>query len=177
MSRITERDERGNAQIVEYYNIKEATDKLAAYEDMGIPAIDTGVLTNALTTYGGDTQVDMMIEEMSELTKALLKLRRKRHSGIDYFKPEKNDVIKEMADVYIVLLQMIQLSGEPDLLDAYVQDKIQRLRVRLFADGKKEAENTVPWYLKIFDNKHVEAVAKMLENTDKNTERQNETNS
>ena len=76
MSRITERDERGNASVVEYYNTKEAISKLAAYEDMGIPTVDTSVLTDALVAYGGDAQVDMMIEEMSEMTKALLKQRR-----------------------------------------------------------------------------------------------------
>ena len=140
MRRITERDERGNAQVVEYYNTKEATDKLAAYEDMGIPPVDTSVLTQALTTYGGDAQVDMMIEEMSELTKALLKLRRKRHDGIDYFEPEEDDVIEEMADVYIVLLQMIQLFGKSELFAENVRDKILRLQVQLFVDGKDEAE-------------------------------------
>ena len=139
MNRITERDESGNAYIVKYNNTKKAIDKLADYEDMRIPTVDTGVLTKAITTYGDDNQVDMMIEEMSELTKALLKLRRKRHGGIDYFEPEKNDVIEEMADVYIVLLQMIQLFGKSDLFIENVRDKILRLRVRLFADGDTEA--------------------------------------
>ena len=141
MSRITYRDENGQAKIAEYYNTKEATDKLAAYEDMGIPTVDTSVLKNALTTYVGDNQVDMIIEEMSELTKALLKQRRKRRSGIDYFEPEKDDVIEEMADVYIVLLQMIQLFGKSELFTENVRDKILRLNLRLFADGTEAAEN------------------------------------
>ena len=45
-----------------------------------------------------------------------------------------------MADVYIMLLQMIQLFGEPSLFENYVSDKILRLRLRLFTDGKEEAE-------------------------------------
>ena len=141
MSRITYRDERGNAQIVEYYNIKEAIDKLADYEDMGIPAVDTGVLTNALTAYGGEVQVDMMIEEMSELTKAFLKQRRTQESGCQYDRERVKAIVEEMADVYIVLLQMIQLFGEPSLFEEYVNDKMLRLRLRLFADGKEAAEN------------------------------------
>ena len=141
MSRITERDERGNAQVVEYYNTKAATDKLAAYEDMGIPAVDTSVLTHALTTYGSEAQVDMMIEEMSELTKALLKQRRAQKSSYQYDRERVKAIIEEMADVYIVLLQMIQLFGEPDLFDEFVREKILRLRLRLFADGTEAAEN------------------------------------
>lgn len=135
MNRITYRDVKGNTQIFERYSDKDVTDRLASYEDMKIPPIDTSVLTHALTTYGDDNQVDMMIEEMSELTKALLKLRRKRHGGIDYFEPEENDAIEEMADVYIMLLQMIQLFGKSDLFAENVRDKILRLRVRLFVDG------------------------------------------
>ena len=140
MNRMTYRDVRGNTQIFEHYSDKDVTDRLARYEDMKIPPVDTSVLTYTLDTYGDDNQVDMMIEEMSELTKALLKLRRKRHSGIDYFEPEKNDVIEEMADVYIVLLQMIQLFGKSELFAENVRDKILRLQVQLFVDGKDEAE-------------------------------------
>ena len=143
MSRITYRDERGNAQIVEYYNIKEATDKLAAYEDMGIPTVDTGVLTNALYTYGGDTQVDMMIEEMSELTKAFLKQRRAQKSGCQYDRERVKAIVEEMADVYIVLLQMIRLFGAQSLFEEYVNDKMLRLRLQLFEDVTEAAENGV----------------------------------
>ena len=141
MSRITERDERGNAQVVEYYNTKAATDKLAAYVVMGIPAVDTSVLTHALTTYGSEAQVDMMIEEMSELTKALLKQRRAQKSSYQYDRERVKAIIEEMADVYIVLLQMIRLFGSPSLFEEYVNDKILRLRLRLFADGTEAAEN------------------------------------
>ena len=142
MSRITERDERGNAHIiVEDYDIKAVTAKLAAYEDMGIPAVDTGVLTNALYTYGEEPQVDMMIEEMSELTKALLKHRRAQKSGCQYDREHVKAIVEEMADVYIVLLQMIHLYDAQDLLDTYVRDKILRLNVRLFEDVMEAAKN------------------------------------
>ena len=76
---MTYRDEIGNAQIFEMYNAKDVTDRLARYEDMRIPTVDASVLTQALTIYGGDSQVDMMIEEMSELTKALQKQQGARN--------------------------------------------------------------------------------------------------
>lgn len=82
--------------------------------------------------------MDMIIEEMSELTKALLKQRHTQQFGCQYDRRVKATV-EEMADVYIMLLQMIQISGEPDLFDEFVREKILRLRLRLFADGFTEA--------------------------------------
>ena len=137
---MTYRDEIGNAQIFEMYNAKDVTDRLARYEDMRIPTVDASVLTQALTIYGGDSQVDMMIEEMSELTKALLKQRRTQRAGCKYDRERVMAIIEEMADVYIVLLQMIQLFGEPTLFEEYVDEKMLRLRLRMFEDVKEDAE-------------------------------------
>ena len=89
----------------------------------------------------------MMIEEMSELTKALLKHRRAWHDGClaDYVRECERAIVEEMADVYIVLLQMIRLFGSPSLFEEYVNDKMLRLRLRLFEDvrhnGTEAAEN------------------------------------
>ena len=81
MSRITERDERGNAKIVEYYNTKEAIDKLADYEDMGIPTVDTSVLTHALIAYGGGTT--MKIKPLGDrILIKMLKAEETTKSGI-----------------------------------------------------------------------------------------------
>ena len=155
MKRLTELDEYGNADIIgvnspdlqlhlefdEFNRVTDALNKLAAYKNMGIPPVDMGVLTLALYTYGEVPQVDMMIEEMSELTKALLKHRRVQNEGcqFDYERECVNAVVEEMADVYIVLLQMIYLFDKPDLFDEYVRNKILRLRTRLSADEETEA--------------------------------------
>lgn len=53
----------------------------------------------AIEIYGTESQVDKAIEEMSELTKALLKERRCGGS--------RNNVCEEIADVFITLLQMM----------------------------------------------------------------------
>lgn len=49
--------------------------------------MDKEILQKAIDTYGVNAQSDMVIEEMSELTKEILKLRRvvngNMHSGID----------------------------------------------------------------------------------------------
>ena len=52
----------------------EVREWLKEYMRSGLPAIKKPeVLKAAISTYGKETQVDMAIEEMSELTKALLK--------------------------------------------------------------------------------------------------------
>ena len=137
---MTYRDEIGNAQIFEMYNAKDVTDRLARYEDMRIPTVDASVLTQALTIYGDDTQIHMMIEEMSELTKALLKHRRAWFDGcqVDYVRECERAIVEEMADVYIVLLQIIRLFS-PSLFEEYVNDKMLRLRLRLFEDVRHNA--------------------------------------
>lgn len=68
----------------------------------------------ALTKFGEQKQKDMLIEEMSELTQALLKDRRGRESNI----PE------EIADVQIVLDQIKLLY--PDWI-SWEQVKLKRL--------------------------------------------------
>ncbi len=80
------------------------------------------ILEKAVTTYGAQAQIDMMIEEMSELTKALCKYRRK---------PEEYtfaDVLEEMADVQIMLNQMALIFD--DCTEQEIA-KLERLERRL----------------------------------------------
>lgn len=86
------------------------------------------IMQDAIKTYGAKAQTDMMIEEMSELTKALLKLRR-AEGNEDVQKAALISVKEEMADVEIVLEQMHILYGDSsrDVL-AY---KLNRLRKRI----------------------------------------------
>jgi NTP pyrophosphatase (non-canonical NTP hydrolase) len=59
-------------------------------------------LEKIIDTYGEQAQIDIAIEEMSELTKALLKYRRTK--GNDAI--VNNNVTEEMADVKIMLAQL-----------------------------------------------------------------------
>jgi hypothetical protein len=80
------------------------------------------ILRAAVDTYGHDAQTDMMIEEMSELTKALLKVRR----GYDDI--YRDEILEEMADVGIMLDQMRIIYGDES---AWREKKIRRLEKRL----------------------------------------------
>ena len=88
------------------------------------------LLRRAVRTYGEAAQSDMMVEEMSELTKALLKLRR-APLGKEWRKAAK-DVREEMADVQIMLDQMKIIHGD---IREVEEAKLARLEDRL---NKKE---------------------------------------
>lgn len=77
------------------------------------------ILLKAIRTFGKESQCRMMIEEMSELTKALCKLPR---DG-----PVEN-VLEEMADVQIMLDQMKLLFGDTAEMEAM---KLGRLAQRI----------------------------------------------
>ena len=90
---------------------------------------DYEVLRNAIRTFGNDAQIDMLIEEMSELTKALLKARRAKSKN--YHTPQ---VVEELVDVEICLDQLKLLLGDGSAMD---QGELSISRIlRIHRDGK-----------------------------------------
>ena len=87
------------------------------------------VLKDAISTYGISAQVDMAIEEMSELTKALCKERRS-HLLPECAKARAN-VIEEIADVAIMLEQLLIIFDKDNEIQKEVDYKIDRLEQRL----------------------------------------------
>lgn len=88
---------------------------------------DRYILGKAVETYGTESQVDMAIEEMSELTKALLKYRRASKTNIGIAQAHF-DIQEEMADVEIMLDQLKILFGDPI---CERKKKLERLKERL----------------------------------------------
>ena len=91
------------------------------------------VLKRAVKTWGDTLQTDILIEEMSELTKAIIKSRR--HGG----KYATHEILEELADVQICLDQLKMIAGKnylfvgdfQDALDQRIMQKIVRLEGRL----------------------------------------------
>lgn len=82
------------------------------------------IMLDALEHYGNGPQVDMAIEEMSELTKELLKDRRGKEN--------RSDIAMEMTDVYIMLEQLKFIFGIDETeLKVNAESKIQRLKNRI----------------------------------------------
>lgn len=83
------------------------------------------LLYQVIRRKGKDHQIDIAIEEMSELMKALLKDRR-HHS------PETvNDITEEMADVAICLEELYIIFENRSEVEDMIDKKLQRLKKRL----------------------------------------------
>lgn len=101
------------------------------------------VLKRCICEYGAPAQVDMCIEEMSELTKALLKYRRKSAlakgenvnstSEIINLNKAREDIIDELADVKIMCRQTELLFQVEDVVERRMDFKINRQIGRLEA--------------------------------------------
>lgn len=88
------------------------------------------ILERAIHTYGQHVQVDMCLEEMAELAKALLKMRR---SGGD-IADKLDNIREEIADVQIMIDQMKMIYGE-ELIKKIERLKLARLEKRLASEG------------------------------------------
>lgn len=93
------------------------------------------VLVDAVQTWGAEAQQQMMVEEMSELTKALCKLYRAKTEA-DAEKAIGN-IREEMADVQIMLDQMKILFGG---IEDYEREKLDRLEKRLEAANERSGK-------------------------------------
>lgn len=114
---------------------------------------DRDVLELALDTFGHNHQENMLLEEMTELTTAILKFKRYRPSdGMflgaepDNFKDEIKRLIdnihEEIVDVQIMLDQiriLYQLTPEEE--EARRKSKISRLAAIITAGAGEDGEN------------------------------------
>lgn len=78
-----------------------------------------------IDTYGKQVQVDMAVEEMSELTKALMKERR---TNVD---DARGAIIDEIADVRIMMRQLELIYDCEEEVDRRIDFKVMRQRQRL----------------------------------------------
>lgn len=102
------------------------------------------ILALAIRTWGEPAQIDMAVEEMAELTKALCKVKRAQ-KGPELTAAIEN-AVEEIADVQIMLDQLRIMLGRTgaDVEEA----KLERLACRLYEAKSREAgHNTkfVPW--------------------------------
>lgn len=85
------------------------------------------LLDRAITTYGASAQMDMAVEEMAELTKAICKIKRAQ-AGCEVTAAIGN-VIEELADVQIMLDQLRIIFGRSTA--EIEEDKLRRLLRRI----------------------------------------------
>lgn len=90
------------------------------------------ILYKVIDACGKDHQIDIAIEEMSELTKALLKDRRY------HTEQTKRDVTEEMADVFICLEQLTIMYQNMCAVEQIQKEKLSRLERRLNDEQKTD---------------------------------------
>ena len=101
--------------------------------DTLLPAItDPVIVYSAIARYGENAQVDVCIEEMAELTKALLKRRR----GGDFGKIREN-IIDEIADALICIKQLTMLYLCHGEVQNRIEYKLERLKNRMEEEDKR----------------------------------------
>ncbi len=88
------------------------------------------VLKRALKTWGEQAQMMMVVEEMSELMKEILKNICRHKDNID-------QIIEETADVEIMLAQLKENYQIFDRVEAYKTEKIKLIAKRLDDWDKK----------------------------------------
>lgn len=91
------------------------------------------ILLRAIDEFGIREQEDMMLEEMSELAKALLKVRRAESKSVMYDDPLlahcDERVREEIADVQIMLDQMKMIYDHDGIIDSWREKKLSRLEL------------------------------------------------
>lgn len=95
-------------------------------------AANLAVLQQVVNTFGSDFQTDILIEEMAELTQAIIKSRRNNGSYCT------SEIAEETADVIICLSELLIIanrnhgdSGFSNVLNNTMNNKIQRLKLRI----------------------------------------------
>lgn len=119
--------------------------------DEGRPPVMTteerrALLDRAITAYGAPAQMDMAVEEMAELTKALCKV--KRVSCAAEAKAALENAVEEMADVQIMLdqLRIIFHRSTEEVEEA----KLERLKNRLDDRNNWQGSSLHKWIEKQF---------------------------
>ena len=96
---------------------------------------NASICFEAIKEYGNQSQLDVVVEELSELIQAIQKLKRNSVNGkIKRDSKEVKNVISEMADVTIMLFQLQQIVGIPDeSIFNEMNRKLDRLKRRINA--------------------------------------------
>lgn len=99
--------------------------------------IDEKILQEAIDTWGIDVQIEMIIEESSELILALQKLKRNYGNDISKKKEALKNVYSEIADVKIMIAQA-ELIFDKKEINSEIKFKMNRLIDRLKINKKYE---------------------------------------
>lgn len=90
---------------------------------------ELAIMLRAIEAWGEDSQMKMLLEEMSELQKEICKSWRGANN-VDH-------IAEEIADVEIMLDQLKLMTGSVDKVKTFREQKLRRLEQRLDEYEKK----------------------------------------
>jgi len=90
----------------------------------------------ALKKWGNDLQLIVLLEELSELTKAILKFNREKEvkSISEVSDTCQIAIEEELVDVLIMIRQLIIMNGYDGILDDMFESKLDKLEGRILND-------------------------------------------
>ena len=101
----------------------------------------------AIEVFGGDLQVTVAIEEMAELTKELCKAQRKLFAAEMFIGDGEiynhDEIAEEIADVQIVLDEMMWAFGVAAEVQNARKRKLARLEMRIEKAREERGDNRV----------------------------------
>lgn len=125
------------ADRLEELNTFDTTQSAKLLAKLGMRENDRKIMHRAIDTYGRRAQCDVAIEEMAELTKALMKTRRVPDDDHAAQEHARSNVIEEIADVEIMIDQL-KIMYDEHYVNAVREQKLVRLESRL-NDAEKES--------------------------------------
>ena len=94
------------------------------------------ILEEAIATFGKDMQLTVAVEEFSELIKEICKSKRGRDN--------RNNIIEEIADCYIMLEQLGIIFGiDSNDINQVIDEKLTRLEKRLTERSNNEKRDFI----------------------------------
>lgn len=81
-----------------------------------------------------EAQIIKCVEEMSELTKELCKFVNIKNVNKTISEENMDNISEELADVFIMLEQMLIFFGNKDDVERIINEKIERTKKRLLED-------------------------------------------
>mgnify|MGYP003571472574 CR=1 FL=1 len=88
-------------------------------------------LLTIISYYGEQYQIDKAIEEMSELTQALIKARQ------DPDNLTEENVLEEVADVWVMIEQLKLIFKGQEVVEEYVDYKVSRQMQRIMNESRQ----------------------------------------
>lgn len=97
-------------------------------------------LFRATNVWGVQAQIDLLMEEMSELNIALLKERRIIPLNPENTNDYKTHIAEEIADVQMMLIQLMFIYGNHSLVEDFMSAKFDRLKKKVIKGEEEKAK-------------------------------------